>query len=178
MIEIIPMSDRDSIGLDIFFSIHDTRWGLAYIASTERGICGVGFCKDALEADKILRSRFDRSNLIQQQHTIHSKVLSYLDNPDGTVFPYPLHIHATPFRLKVWKHLLAVPHATTTTYGEIARSIGARGASRAVGSAVGANPVAIIIPCHRVIRADGAIGNYRWEAPLKKAILSYELSRR
>lgn len=175
MIEIIPMTESEADGLNIDFSLHATRWGMAYIASTQRGICAIGFCDDISEARSILSTLYSNANLTHCQLPLHHTVVSYINKVEKSeTFPYPLHIPATPFRLKVWSYLLSLPSATTVSYGEIARKISSPSASRAVGSAVGANPVAIIIPCHRVIRSDGTYGQYRWGADRKAAILTAE----
>jgi AraC family transcriptional regulator of adaptative response/methylated-DNA-[protein]-cysteine methyltransferase len=85
-----------------------------------------------------------------------------------------LHVKGTPFQIRVWRALLGIPEGSLSTYGKIAMELGMRGASRAVGSAVGANRISLLIPCHRVIRADGGLGGYRWGAERKRAMLAGE----
>lgn len=82
-----------------------------------------------------------------------------------------------PFQIKVWEALMRIPSGHVTTYGDIAKAIGAPGAARAVGTAVGRNPVSWLIPCHRVLRASGGVGGYHWGVPIKRAMLAYESSR-
>jgi len=89
-----------------------------------------------------------------------------------------LHLHGTPFQLKVWESLLRVPTGRLTTYAGIAQAVGKPGAARAVGSAIGRNPVAVVIPCHRVIRAGGVMGGYRWSLPRKAALIGWESAQR
>jgi AraC family transcriptional regulator of adaptative response/methylated-DNA-[protein]-cysteine methyltransferase len=91
--------------------------------------------------------------------------------------PLPVWLRGSPFQLKVWEALLAVPEGTNVTYGRLASAIGQPGASRAVGTALGNNPVAWIIPCHRVIRQAGQIGNYRWGGITKRAMIASEAAR-
>jgi AraC family transcriptional regulator of adaptative response/methylated-DNA-[protein]-cysteine methyltransferase len=90
----------------------------------------------------------------------------------------PLDLSGTPFQRSVWQELLKIPKGSLSTYGKIAAQLGMPGASRAVGSAVGANRISWIIPCHRVIRSDGGLGGYRWGTERKQAMLAWELTRR
>lgn len=129
------------------------------VAATDIGICYVGFDTEINE----IQTRFPGA-IIEPSNT----------KPK----PNTLHLRGTNFQIQVWRELLTIPFGQTTTYGEIARTIGHPSAHRAVGTAVGRNPISIIIPCHRVITANGNLGGYYWGPKLKKTILDYEKNNR
>ncbi len=161
-------------GLKINYGMHETKFGKAFIAVTERGICQLSFMDN--DDDSIFIKELEQcwtSASIKESKTITKP---YIDSifSDKKRQPLSLYVKGTNFQINVWKALLNVPYGKLTTYGQLANLIGNPKASRAVGSAVGANPVSFLIPCHRVIRASGVIGEYRWGTTRKRSILSWE----
>jgi AraC family transcriptional regulator of adaptative response/methylated-DNA-[protein]-cysteine methyltransferase len=163
-------------GVTIRYGIHPTPFGKCLIATTERGISHLSFVQTS-EGDAIdsLVTEWNQAKMIEDYRSTVSLIEPIFDlryNQRGK----PLHVHlrGTNFQLKVWEALLAVPAGAVTTYEGIAARIGKPGATRAVGTAVGHNPIAVLIPCHRVIRKVGEFGNYRYGALRKKALLARE----
>lgn len=163
-------------GVDIRYGAGDSPFGRASVAVTPRGVCALEFIgDDGLGVFRAsLAARWSRARL-----TGHDDPQGVLDaifggRPAG---PPALHVAGTNFQIRVWKALLALTEGAVTSYGEIARGIGEPGAARAVGRAVGANPVAWIIPCHRVLRRSGATGGYRWGPARKQVMLDWESAR-
>jgi AraC family transcriptional regulator of adaptative response/methylated-DNA-[protein]-cysteine methyltransferase len=167
-------------GLEIFFGVHDSPFGNCLVAVTERGVCGLSFldAEGPQAAVDSLHWQWPKAVLnenLEKTEWVIRRVFEPLrqDAPS----PLPLLLKGTNFQIKVWEALLSIPTGSLTSYQDLARAIGKPTASRAVGSAVGANPIAYLIPCHRVIRSTGAIGNYRYGAVRKKAILLWEQAR-
>jgi AraC family transcriptional regulator of adaptative response/methylated-DNA-[protein]-cysteine methyltransferase len=165
-------------GLTIRYGIHPTPFGKCLIGVTERGICHLGFVQtsegaaiDALIAD------WQEAEMIEDHRATASLIAPIFMLNMREQSPLNIHLRGTNFQLKVWEALLNVPNGTVTTYQRIAAQIGQPTASRAVGTAVGHNPIAVLIPCHRVIRALGEFGNYRYGAPRKLALLGWEQAR-
>lgn len=167
-------------GLRIDYGFHPSPFGECFLAVTGRGICGLGFVHKDGRA-KLLRdfkARWSEARVLENPRVTQP----YIDHifgekgKDGNT-PMTLLLKGTNFQIKVWEALLKIPMGLLTSYGDVAVSIGAPGASRAVGSAVGQNPVAFLIPCHRVIRKIGVCGDYHWGAPRKKAMLAWEAAR-
>ncbi len=160
-------------GLSIRYGIHATPFGTCLIAVTERGICHLGFVQSS-EGDAIdnLVADWKNARMVEDSRSTAPLVSAIFDANPGT----PLHVHlrGTNFQLKVWEALLQVPTGSVTTYEGLAQRVGQPNASRAVGTAVGHNPIAVLIPCHRVIRKVGDFGNYRYGALRKKALLARE----
>jgi AraC family transcriptional regulator of adaptative response/methylated-DNA-[protein]-cysteine methyltransferase len=168
-------------GLDIAYGIHPSPFGDCLLAVTQRGICGLAFAVDGdiTEAVDDLKSRWPGARIVERPRVTRE----YFER----VFPksglngdrrVTLFVKGTNFQLKVWEALVRIPPGHVTTYGDIAARIGAPSASRAVGAAVGANPISYIIPCHRVLGSLGVFGNYRWGPSRKKAILAWETGQR
>jgi AraC family transcriptional regulator, regulatory protein of adaptative response / methylated-DNA-[protein]-cysteine methyltransferase len=161
-------------GLKINYGIHETKFGKAFIAVTERGICQLSFLDD--ENDSMFISELEQcwpSASLKESKKITKPYINSIFSEEKNK-PLSLYVKGTNFQINVWKALLNVPYGRLSTYGQIANLIGNPKASRAVGSAVGANPVSLLIPCHRVIRASGIIGEYRWGSIRKRSILSWE----
>lgn len=161
-------------GLVIRYGFHPTPFGEALIGLTERGICHLSFVQNSEEA-ALMNFIADWSNATLMEDTqttgaLIAPIFSLGDNPT----PISLFVTGTNFQLKVWEALLSIPRGALTTYEQIAAQIGQPGALRAVGTAVGHNPIAYLIPCHRVIRKIGEFGNYRWGTARKKALLGWE----
>ncbi len=169
---IMPLSDTPKM---IAYDLFETSLGLMLVAVTEVGPCLVTFAENADDAQAILSRLFPGTHGEQTTNTLIQAVKTRLLGGgllDAT--PLTFHLKGTDFQLKVWQELLQVPWGQTITYGELATRIGQPTASRAVGNAVGENPIFCLIPCHRVIRSDGSIGNYRWGTALKQMLLDAE----
>ncbi|MCJ8312644.1 MAG: methylated-DNA--[protein]-cysteine S-methyltransferase [Saccharospirillaceae bacterium] len=163
--------------LSIEYEFYDTLFGNLLVASTHIGICYMGFNDDKNSSLKDLNKRFIKANFIQKTNVIHLNVLKIFQDDWQSMFKIKLHLKGTDFQLKVWQVLLQIPTATLTTYGTLAHTIGKPKASRAVGSAIGKNPIAFLIPCHRVIQQSGLIGGYKWGSTRKSAIIGLEASQ-
>jgi AraC family transcriptional regulator of adaptative response/methylated-DNA-[protein]-cysteine methyltransferase len=168
--------------LEINYSFAESPFGALLVASTVKGICYMAFVDQAAPAGEPpafadLRSRFPNARLRQMTDLIQQNAL-YIFTQDWSRLPeVKLHLKGTDFQLKVWETLLKVPMGGLTTYKDIAGELGNPKASRAVGSAVGDNPVAFLIPCHRVIQSSGIIGQYHWGATRKTAMIGWEAAR-
>jgi AraC family transcriptional regulator of adaptative response/methylated-DNA-[protein]-cysteine methyltransferase len=158
-------------GLSIHYGVHDSPFGPVFIANTERGICSINFNPE--EGLSRLEADFPHAVRTEDQSAtslIARQVFGGLQ-PEGSL---SVLVKGTNFQVKVWEALLRIPDGEATTYGTVANAIGRPTAVRAIGSAVGKNPIGYLIPCHRVLRADGALGGYRWGEPRKSAILTRE----
>jgi AraC family transcriptional regulator, regulatory protein of adaptative response / methylated-DNA-[protein]-cysteine methyltransferase len=163
-------------GIEIRYGFADTPFGTAMIASTARGVCHLGF-EDrprGRAAAAELAARWGEAQLTRSDQDAERKAAEIFGagDPSGGV-PIRLAVRGTNFQLKVWQALLEVGADGPTTYRAVAEAAGAPGAERAVGNAVGANPVAWLIPCHNVLRSDGSLGGYRWGEERKRAMLAW-----
>lgn len=170
-------------GLTIRYGIHPSPFGKCLIAATERGICHLGFVQTS-EGNVIdnLVAVWKAAKMIEDYKAtapLVARIFSGLDPqkapPDQPQQPLKLHLRGTNFQIKVWEALLTIPTGAVTTYEHIAAQIGNPNALRAVGTAVGHNPIAYLVPCHRVIRKSGEFGNYFYGSARKKVILAREL---
>lgn len=162
-------------GLTIRYGIHPTPFGLSLIAMTDRGICALRFLGSDEQADAVAELQSEWENAaVEEDPAATAPVIARIFDPAHRGEPFHLHVQGTNFQVRVWEALINVPAGTVTSYGDLAERIGMPTASRAIGSAVGRNPVAYLIPCHRVIRKTGAFGDYRWGASRKKAMLVWE----
>ncbi|QHS57056.1 methylated-DNA--[protein]-cysteine S-methyltransferase [Mucilaginibacter sp. 14171R-50] len=161
--------------LNINYSFADTPFGKVIVASTHKGICHMAFTDDGEEnAFDLLKRNFPNAQYSQLVDMVQQNAL-YIFNQDWQhLDEIKLHLKGTDFQIKVWEALLKVPAGGLTTYAALAVKSGSINASRAVGSAVASNPVAFLIPCHRVIRSTGEIGQYHWGATRKNAIIGWE----
>jgi AraC family transcriptional regulator, regulatory protein of adaptative response / methylated-DNA-[protein]-cysteine methyltransferase len=164
-------------GLEIAFGIHESPFGWVLIAATARGICALHFLERETEraAADLLRESWTKACLKLDQaraRELGKRIFDPLSVPAEK--PLALLVKGTNFQVQVWRALLRLPVGTLTTYGRIAARIGCPTAARAVGTAIGANPIAYLIPCHRVIRESGHFGGYRWGETRKAAILGWE----
>ncbi|MEA3292595.1 MAG: methylated-DNA--[protein]-cysteine S-methyltransferase [Pseudomonadota bacterium] len=178
-----PADYRDGgANLSIRYSFHDTPFGECLLARTDHGICWLSFTEPETRNSNLdaLRTEWPAANL--QPDTAKTAPLAAslfpVPYPDSRLEPLFLHVKGSNFQLKVWEALLRIPEDTALSYSDLARQIGQPRAARAVGSAVGANPISWLIPCHRVIRANGIVGDYRWGRTRKQAMLAWESSRR
>jgi AraC family transcriptional regulator of adaptative response/methylated-DNA-[protein]-cysteine methyltransferase len=161
-------------GLVIRWGWFDSPFGLTLVMATERGICGLGFAEETGAEPTMadLRARWPHADYVEDPVTLGPMV----DAAFGVTrdAPVPLALIGAPFQLKVWEALLRIPSGHVTTYSEIAAAIGHPRAVRAVGTAVGRNPISWLIPCHRAVRKSGGLGGYHWGLPVKRALLARE----
>jgi AraC family transcriptional regulator of adaptative response/methylated-DNA-[protein]-cysteine methyltransferase len=166
-------------GMRISYGFHPTPFGECMLAITERGICGLGFVLHGERGEPLrdLRRRWKSADMREEPKKIAAFAESIFAGSARTADQnLKLFLNGTNFQIKVWEALLQIPAGEVATYEEIALSIGSPQAARAVGRAVATNPISYIIPCHRVIRKMGVIGEYRWGAARKKAILGWEMA--
>lgn len=165
-------------GLTIRYGLHDTPFGKALIGLTERGICHLGFVQTSEgNAVDALIEKWDQAKMIEDYQATAPLIEPIFDLRVRGNTPLRLHLRGTNFQLKVWEALLRIPPGAVTSYEGLAAQAGHPGASRAVGSALGHNPIAVLIPCHRVIRKLGEFGNYRYGPARKKALLAREFAQ-
>ena len=162
-------------GLTIRYGVHPSPFGRCLVMRTARGVCGLAFVSPAGvgEARVDLARGLEAATFIEDEART-AEVVEAIFGGSGDGNDIALHLRGTPFQIKIWRALLAIPPGCMTSYGDLARRVGAPDASRAAGNAVASNPVAWIIPCHRVIRASGVLGGYRWGRGRKLAMLSLE----
>lgn len=162
-------------GVTIRYGLHDTPFGKALIGTTERGICHLGFVgKSEGDAVDTLVTSWPQAIMIEDFRATAPLVEPIFDLSQRGNKPLRLHLRGTNFQLKVWEALLRIPPGAVTSYEGLAAQAGRPGASRAVGTALGRNPIAVLIPCHRVIRKLGEFGNYRYGSVRKKALVGWE----
>jgi AraC family transcriptional regulator, regulatory protein of adaptative response / methylated-DNA-[protein]-cysteine methyltransferase len=167
---------RGGEGAAITFAITPTPLGHMLVAATERGLCAVRFGESATELEHGLRQEFHAAQLRRDDAALGPYVEPLLASLRGgkTTIDLPLDIRATAFQKKVWETLQQIPRGETRSYSEVAREIGDPRAVRAVARACASNPVAVAVPCHRVVRSDGALAGYRWGVERKKKLLDAE----
>lgn len=173
---------RGGGGLDIRWSLVDTRLGRALVAATERGICAVALGEDDAVLEQELRDEFPRARLERVDSGRNRflaprlrAVADALANEQGTV---AVDLVGTAFQQRVWAALMRIPAGETRSYSELASELGAPRAVRAVARACASNKVAVLVPCHRIVRSDGSLGGYRWGLPRKQALLDSETRSR
>lgn len=163
--------------LIIHYHFAESPFGQLLIASTDKGICYMAFEPEREKGLQNLIGYFPAAALQEKTDSLQQAALKVFGQ-DWTQLPkIKLHLKGTPFQLKVWETLLRIPMGKWTTYGAVADAIGQSGASRAVGTAIGHNPICFLIPCHRVIQATGAIGGYKWGPVRKTALLGWETAQ-
>lgn len=165
-------------GATIRFAIGQCSLGSILVASSDKGICAILLGDDPNELAQELQDRFPKATLIGGDRAFErvvSRVVGLVERPQLGL-DLPLDLRGTAFQQRVWQALRAIPVGETTTYAEIARRIDLPKAVRAVAGAIAANPIAVAIPCHRVIRTDGSLSGYRWGVPRKRALLAKEKS--
>ncbi|MBF6598478.1 MAG: methylated-DNA--[protein]-cysteine S-methyltransferase [Fermentimonas sp.] len=169
---IFQMSLNDVMEQTIYYNIYDTVYGRMLIASTEIGLCFVALGEETFMIDE-LRNEYAKAKLVKENKSIHLDTILLIENPLADI-NIPFHIKGTDFQMKVWEELLKIPAGGKSSYKIIAKNIGRPKAVRAVGTAVGQNPISCLIPCHRVIRSDNTLGGYHWGFEIKKKILERE----
>lgn len=167
---------RSGRGVDITYAIVDSSLGRLLVAVTPRGVCSVAMGDRDAQLEKALREEFAEANIERDDKALLGPVRTILNHLRSKQphLDLPLDIRATAFQRQVWEKLRAIPYGKTLSYGEVAKSLGKPGAVRAVGRACATNPVALIIPCHRVVREDRSLGGYRWGLERKQKLLDEE----
>jgi AraC family transcriptional regulator, regulatory protein of adaptative response / methylated-DNA-[protein]-cysteine methyltransferase len=162
--------------LHIYYSHAETVFGNILIASTEKGICHISFVQENSDLSD-LKNRFPAAMLEQKTDLHQQGALKMFRDDWSDLDKIKLHLKGTPFQIKVWNALLQIPMGSLKSYLEIANEIGDAKASRAVGTAIGNNPIAYLIPCHRVITSAGNLGGYHWGIDRKSAIIGWEAAK-
>ncbi|PJJ08363.1 AraC family transcriptional regulator of adaptative response/methylated-DNA-[protein]-cysteine methyltransferase [Flavobacterium sp. 1] len=163
--------------LSINYSFANSPFGNILVASTLKGICHVAFVEDEFQAFSVLQNHFPNANFKQHLDHIQQTALSIFNYDWEKLNQIKLHLKGTDFQLKVWEALLKIPMGQLSSYGSIAKQIDKPNASRAVGTAIGDNPIAFLIPCHRVIQSTGKLGGYMWGTTRKTAIIGWEATK-
>lgn len=167
-------------GVVISYAVLETPLGTMMIGATDRGICFAQFGDSESQLHERLRREYARATVAAMRKPYHRDYAGWVTAIQGylsgerTSLDLPLDVTGTAFQLRVWKYLQSIPFGTVQSYGEIAKALGKPTASRAVGNAVGRNAVALVIPCHRVIRGSGEIGGYKWGGARKRTLLDLE----
>lgn len=173
---------RGGAGLAIRYGRADSLFGPLFIASTRRGICHMAFEDEGASGLAWLHRQFPAADIMPGDAALHDDAAAALAGATSGdwsgVDPIRLHLRGSPFQIKVWEALLAIPPAALASYGDVAAAIGRPGSSRAVAGAIAANPVAVLIPCHRVIRGSGHLGGYAWGTARKQALIGRETATR
>jgi AraC family transcriptional regulator of adaptative response/methylated-DNA-[protein]-cysteine methyltransferase len=174
----LGMSARDyrakGKGQRITYCSFSSPLGTVLLAATDKGLCSVKLGDDAARLSHLLADEFSEAEIREKALPLFEQKIRAFIEGDSTLAQLPLDVRGTVFQRRVWDELRRIPRGETRTYGEIARAIGAPAAVRAVGSACGANPVALVVPCHRAVRTDGGLGGYAWGVSRKKRLLALE----
>lgn len=165
-------------GLVIDYGFVDSPFGELLVAATAKGICHMAFVQDRAAGLAMLAARFPAALQRARENAMHQSVQRVFEKEAADLPAIKLHLRGTDFQLKVWEALLHIPQGHLSTYGDLAQKLGKPKASRAVGTAIGANPVAYLIPCHRVIQGNGHIGGYMWGPSRKAAMIGWEAAQR
>lgn len=163
--------------LSVNYSFAESHFGNLIVASTPKGICQMAFFEDEAIALDELKRKFPNAQFQQKLDLIQQNALFIFQNDWSKLLEIKLHLKGTDFQLKVWETLLKIPLGQLSSYGSIAKKIGSPNAHRAVGTAIGSNPVAFLIPCHRVIQSTGNMGGYMWGITRKAAIIGWESAK-
>jgi len=165
---------RKGLGVDVDYGYGMTPFGEALLAWTDKGVCFLGFCHEAGKQHTWdhFKQQWPDANLIENNSAASKRLAEIFTETDHKQLK--VWLRGSPFQLKVWEALLKLPAGSHCTYGQLAAFTGSAGASRAIGSAVGRNPVSWLIPCHRVINSLGGLGGYRWGTNTKQAMIGYE----
>jgi AraC family transcriptional regulator of adaptative response/methylated-DNA-[protein]-cysteine methyltransferase len=166
---------KGGAGLKIRFGFHPTLFGSALIAATDKGLCGLGFADEGAEEETFadMRARWPMADFAEDTSATHHYADAIFTRNEAV----PLQLFGTPWQIKVWQALLAIPPGRVASYRDIAVRCCTAKAARATGAAIGLNPIAYLIPCHRVLAGSGAITGYHWGLPRKRAMLALEAAR-
>lgn len=163
--------------LQINYSFAESIFGFLIVASTPKGLCYMAFENDEEKALQDLMAKFPNALFKKELDRAQENALFIFQSDWNKLNEIKLHLKGTDFQLKVWESLLKIPMGRLSTYGKIAKQIGKPSASRAVGTAIGSNPIAYLIPCHRVIQSSGTFGGYMWGATRKTAMIGWECAK-
>ena len=165
--------------LTIYWGWFDSPFGLSLVMGTEKGICGIGFAAETgtEPAMQDLTSRWPNARFVEDPMFLRPWVLAAYHAETGDLGKVPVYMIGSALQIKVWEALMRIPSGQVSTYSEIATAVGSPRAVRAVGTAIGRNPVSWLIPCHRAMRKSGGLGGYHWGLPVKRALLAYESAR-
>lgn len=178
--EAVSPGEWKSGDITITYGVHSSPFGFCFIAVTSRGICRLAFIEKVSDQKvevKLLTKLWVHARIVRDERTTESYIKKIFEQKQSK---RPLHllVKGTNFQIKVWEALLSIPSGRAARYADVARKVGSPKAVRAVGSACGENPIAFLIPCHRVLASDGKMGGYRWGVERKEAMLAWESSRR
>ncbi|MDP7143577.1 MAG: methylated-DNA--[protein]-cysteine S-methyltransferase [Alphaproteobacteria bacterium] len=165
---------RRAAGVTIYYGTYASPVGHIFIGQTEKGICWLGFAGAENDPEEAMRNRWPAANFIADAAYVAmagKEIEKFLQKQDARI---TLDLYGTNFQINVWKALLQIPQGGAVSYSDIAAHLGKPSASRAVGSAVGQNPISLLIPCHRVIQKSGIVENYAWGSSRKRALLGFE----
>lgn len=164
-------------GIAIAYGFHDSPFGIALIMATDKGLCGLAFGDEGEEHTMLLdmTARWPKADYVEAADRTANIARRIFATAAGE--EVGLHLLGTPWQIKVWQALLTVPEGRVTTYRDLAARIGKAKSSRAVGAALGRNPISWLIPCHRVLASDGTLHGYHWGLPRKRAMLAFEAAR-
>ena len=167
---------RRGAGMAIRYGVTETPFGLAFIAASDRGICQLGFLEtgDCTHELERLEKKWPKARLIEDHVGMRQRAKPLFTHEGGPDRPLSLLVSGTNFQINVWRALLKIPEGRLVSYAQVADAIQRPDAVRAVGNAVGANPVAFLIPCHRVIHSSGKLDGYRWGGTRKRALIAWE----
>ncbi len=166
-------------GVELNYSVETSPFGDLLVVSSEKGICSVRFVDSRENIEDIIKQYFPKAQLRNHSPIWHQQIAQWFrqDFSEHLQQKLPLNLAGTPFQLQVWEALLTIPEGQLRTYQDIAEQIGKPKAVRAVATAIGQNPIAYLIPCHRVIRATGMVGEYHWQKGRKLALLAWEMAK-
>jgi AraC family transcriptional regulator, regulatory protein of adaptative response / methylated-DNA-[protein]-cysteine methyltransferase len=167
-------------GMIVAYAVADSPLGLLLTAATERGLCAVRLGDDRTQLVAGLHDEFAKATLVEDASVLQEAVQAIVQHLAGDLpdLDLPLDIQATAFQKQVWQALRNIPYGETRSYGEVATAINAPKSARAVGNACANNPVALVVPCHRVVKSNGELGNYRWGIQRKKQLIKQERQQR
>ncbi|MCW7483025.1 methylated-DNA--[protein]-cysteine S-methyltransferase [Leptospira kanakyensis] len=168
---------RGGEGIVLQYEVFPSLFGDILLVSSERGIQSLQFLDSGEKGIIETKAEFPSAVWKEGESPYHQKLKDYFQRLVIPESPIPLYVYGTEFQLKVWRSLLKIPLGTLCTYGDIATSIGQTSAGRAVGTAIGKNPIAYLIPCHRVIQTSGLFGGYRWDPHRKRMIIAWEQAK-
>ena len=170
----------DGTDLSLKYGVHGTPFGQAFIAATNRGVCKLSFMDDSCVEAQLtgMKQKWPQAEILFEPDVTRAYAEAMFHKQESPALPIPVHVHGTNFQIKVWRALLDIPQGSVWSYARVAKAIGHGNAARAVGRAVGANPVGFLIPCHRVIRESGELAGYRWGETRKHVMHVWEAARK
>lgn len=174
---LVPFEKTISAGevAEVTVSSHESPLGILRIASVAEGLCRLDIGMNLTPFSQNIKTQFPKAEVKNEVHVWHkkaAKLIGQMYDEDPSILPlYPF---GTPFQHQVWEELLRIPFGSTSTYRALSEKLGIKGGSRAIGTAIGSNPLAMLIPCHRVLRSDGGLGGFRWGMELKRKLLMLE----